>query len=112
MKDPRGEVWRMCQEFPLYEISNHGRVRSYYRGRWGTRKKDNLRILKTGRCRDQYRHVTLVRNKRKHTLLIQVLVAGAFLGPPPTGCRVIHLDGDRSNNSLKNLAYRNRSFKK
>lgn len=106
--DIPGEVWRLCLEFPKYEISNLGRVRSYYKGRWGTRKKNDARVLQTGKCRDQYEHVTLVRNKRKHTRLIQVLVTRAFLGDCPDGSRIVHCDGNRSNNSLKNLAYKKR----
>jgi hypothetical protein len=33
----------------------------------------------------------------------------AFVGPCPDGCEVSHLDGDKGNNALNNLAYESRA---
>jgi len=99
-----GEEWKQIDGFALYDVSNFGRVRSYYRGRWGHREEP--RILLPGKNRIDYRHVTLVRHKRKHTRLIHILVAQAFLGPMPEDHRLVHIDGDNSNNKLENLTYK------
>ena len=99
-----GEHWQTVEDFTAYEVSNLGRVRSYYRGRWGLR--DVARILLPAQDRIGYRHVTLARNKRKHTKLIHVLVAAAFLGPKPNNARLIHKDKNNSNNRVENLEYK------
>ena len=104
-----GEVWKQIDGFALYDVSNFGRVRSYYRGRWGHR--ETPRILLPGKNRIDYRHVTLVRHQRNHTHLIHLLVARAFLGPMPEHHRLDHIDGDNSNNKLENLTYKLRGKK-
>ena len=104
-----GEEWKQIDGFALYDVSNFGRVRSYYRGRWGHR--ETPRILLPGKNRIDYRHVTLVRHKRKYTHLIHLLVARAFLGPMPENHRLDHIVGDNSNNKLENLTYKLRGQK-
>ena len=44
-------------------------------------------------------------NARRRLVEVHLLVAEAFIGPRPDGAVVRHLDGDRKNNSVKNLAY-------
>lgn len=46
-----------------------------------------------------------VHNGRRATPYVHQLVAQAFLGPPPNGCEVGHLDGSRDNNRVENLAW-------
>ncbi|MEZ5993611.1 MAG: HNH endonuclease [Planctomycetota bacterium] len=41
---------------------------------------------------------------RHQTFLVHKLVVEAFRGPVPDGCEVHHVDGDKTNNSLSNLA--------
>ena len=100
----KGEQWRTVEHFTFYEVSNLGRVRSWYCGRW--RRRDEPRILLPAQDRIGYRHVSLVRNKRKHTKLIHVLVAAAFIGPKPEHKRVQHLDKNKTNNRVENLEYK------
>lgn len=86
-----------------YEVSGLGQVRSYVQpGRWG-RLLSKPRLLKpTLDPQTGYPRVQLGRGVRQ---AVHSLVAGAFIGPRPDGQQVRHLDGDRANPRLVNLAY-------
>lgn len=95
------EEWRPVVGFPDYFVSDHGRVRSthVWRGRHGA-------ILNGCLDRTGYRQVCLrPAGGGKKSVRVHVLVAQAFLGPRPAGHETRHLDGDKLNNQLKNLAY-------
>ncbi len=82
-----------------WDVSSQGRVRSIPRRR--TRGGELvLRVNKRG-----YLSVTLGREKHE----VHRLVALAFLGPRPEGMEVRHLDGERLNCRVDNLAYGTRS---
>lgn len=55
--------------------------------------------------RGGYLAVCMSGHGRQTTKSVHVLVALAFIGPRPVGAHVRHLDGDRMNNRLANLAY-------
>lgn len=100
------EEWRPIDLVPGYEISNQGRVRCLkpYAGHSGPR----LRRAVLGNR--GYLVVTLAGpNGQRVTRAIHSLVALAFIGPRPSGNDVRHLDGDRFNNTLANLAYGTRA---
>lgn len=110
------EKWRPVPGFEgLYEVSDCGRVRSYYvRGHSQTTKTP--RILSSAPDR-AYRTVNLrQRDGSSHTFRVHQIVALAFLGPAPTGMEVAHCNGIGSDNSLANLEYatpkRNHSHKR
>ena len=95
------EEWKQVEVDTRYEVSTHGRVR---RGE---------RILK-GVNLNGYRAVYIGGKKRK----VHRLVAMAFLELTPTSPRnivVMHLDDDKTNNSLSNLSvgrqYENMSYR-
>jgi len=90
-----GEQWLPIADFPDYEISDLGRVKSHKR-----KKPKILSPVKFG----PYLGLYLFKDKRKHVKYVHQLVAQAFLGPQ-LNLDVRHLDGDRSNNCLTNLAY-------
>ena len=78
----------------MVHVSNMGRVRTA-RG-----------VVHGGHVRDGYHRVTV--GKRSHTL--HVLVARAFLGPPPSAEHTVdHIDMDTSNNAASNLRWATRS---
>lgn len=95
--DPFAEEWRAIPDHPRYEVSSFGRVRSLV-GR-------EPRILRA-HLHYGYPTVTLTRQQKAK---VHQIVAVAFFGPRPEGMEVRHLDGDRANPRLDNLAYGTRS---
>ena len=85
-------------EFPGYYISSEGNVLS---DRSGKRTKLTP-SLRNGR----YLAVSLYSRKGdKKTRSIHVLVAEAFIGERPEGLQIRHLNGDKKDNRVENLAY-------
>lgn len=98
------EEWRKIplRDLPAwYEVSNLGRVRSLpYIDRRGWRRKEYL-----FRFRDAEINLTLVDGSAR-CFAVAALVLRAFVGPPPKGMRLSrHLDDDRTNNQVENLAW-------
>ncbi len=95
---PEVEQWRPIPGWEgLYQVSDHGRVRSLRTGK----------ILKAGMNR-RHRHVALCSGGGK-SFRVHRLVMEAFVGPLPEGMEVRHLDDDPDNNRLSNLVYGTRS---
>jgi len=107
------EIWKPIPGFPGYDVSDHGRVRSYYaRGGNGTGKKWHLsgtpqRNLSPSASRSEvgYLGIQLCANGNSRYTKIAPLVLLAFVGPCPDGMEVCHNDGDPKNNHLSNLRY-------
>lgn len=101
------ERWRPIADWPGYEVSDQGRVRSIERvilRRNGIRQTVRARILKqTWDMPGDVGHltVTVFRKRRK----VHRLVLTAFVGPAPDGHEGCHNDGDPSNNTLQNLRW-------
>ena len=100
------EQWRPVQGTQgRYEVSDHGRVRSHTRGRTtilaGTAQGAGYRAI----------GVTAEPGGKATTELVHRLIALTFLGEPPTPehTDVRHLDGNKDNNRLENLAWGTRS---
>lgn len=74
------EVWNPLEDFPDYEISTHGRVRSYKSQRGRSLKP---RILTISRQRD-LPVVWLRRDSNTYLRRIDKLVLETFVGHPPT----------------------------
>lgn len=90
------ERWLPVEDFPGYEVSNLGMIRSLKRGIGGP---TILRPNKGG-------SVTLRRDGKNVSMKVHRLVLLTFHGPAPEGkplCR--HLDDDTSNCRLSNLAW-------
>ena len=88
-----GEEWKAVSETHDYEISSMGRVRR------------KTRILKTSCDNGGYRVVGLKYQSRLKQKAVHRLVAEAFLPRQADMPIVNHLDGDKTNNSLKNLEW-------
>lgn len=99
----------------LYEVSDHGRVRSLDRTITGILSRGHLmtydrpfpgRILKS-RLAKNARHitVTLCRDGMEQTVTLHSLVLGAFVGPRPADMWGLHWDDNPSNNRLDNLRW-------
>lgn len=87
----------------LYEVSDEGSVRSL--PRQTTRGLLGGRTLKTAPGANRYPRVTLSNGPRRRDELVHVLVMAAFVGPCPAGMEIRHLNGNRLDARLANLAY-------
>ena len=89
------ENWRPVVGWEgIYEVSDLGRVRRAGRG-----------VLTGGIDRYGYRFVDLNDHGRRQSARVHRLVGDAYLGPLPDGLETRHLNGDRTDNRLANLAY-------
>lgn len=94
---------RRVPEFPGYLVSRDGTVWSF--PRQGARGG----VAATHINRYGYPSVRLWRDNRTITRTVHRLVGAAYLGPLPEGYETRHLDGDRTNPRLENLAYGTKS---
>ena len=93
------EIWRIHPELINYEISDLGRVKRISGGHGAVIG----RILKSHpNVRNGYYSVQLGRGIRRK---IHSLVLEAFISIRPKGKCARHLDSDKSNNKLSNLAW-------
>lgn len=109
------EAWRSIEGFEgVYEVSDHGRVRSLDRVVEQTNQHTSYsyvvagKILKGGiYVHDGYAQhsIGLHWKGRRQPFLISRLVAHAFLGHRPEGRVVAHNDGNPLNNHVDNLRY-------
>lgn len=103
------ETWKPIAAADGYEVSDHGRVRSWRR--WGGRfitpgLATTPRLLSLKTDRDGYSIASLSIGGRLRYIRVHRLVALAFIGEPPAGKNEVrHLDGDPTNNAPGNLAW-------
>lgn len=91
------EIWRTISEYPSYEVSNLGRIRT----------KKTGRIRKTVINKNNgYEMVMFYDDSVKaHNLYVHRLVCAAFLPNPNGYTDVDHQDGNRANNVITNLRF-------
>jgi hypothetical protein len=118
------EEWLDIAEWPGYQVSNLGRVKSLARisnrfsPRWNCESpisvKEKIRkqckfygIDRHGKKRPKPAAmiVGIVQNKKSITQYVHILVLNAFTGPCPPGMEGCHSNGDATNNRLDNLRW-------
>lgn len=93
------EKWKTIKNFPDYEISNHGNVRS-------KRTKGKTVYLKLGYHYKGYRIVFLYREKNKdYKCFVHRLVAEMFIENIEEHPIVNHKDLNKANNHISNLEW-------
>ncbi len=94
------EIWRNIPGFPDYQASNLGRIRSFKSGEWKV-------LRQTPHSKTGYLVVSLRRDGKYFARSVHRLIAAAFLGKA-NGQDVNHTNGDKHDNSIKNLEYLSR----
>lgn len=97
--------WRICPDFPDYEVSNYGGVR---RCKVCTRNRKSFegKVLKPKIDSKGYQQYTLFKDCKKYYLTGHKLVAITYIGLPLNKSLMIaHLDGNKSNNFVGNLKW-------
>jgi hypothetical protein len=91
------EPWLPVAEYPLYEVSNSGRVRNVH----------TERILKPAPNSKGYLCVLLYQGSKRNrrSFLVHRLVAQAFLPNPSNLPQVNHLNGQKRDNRVLNLEW-------
>lgn len=108
-----GEIWMPISGYVgLYEVSNHGRIRSVDRIQdlpnchgWISPRHDKGRIFKPTDNGHGYLIVQLRKDGKRKNHYVHRLVAGAFLEKPDGKDGVNHIDRDRQNNMVTNLEW-------
>lgn len=100
MEQKTNEQWRTVKDFPLYEVSNQGRVRSNVFGK--------EKILKPATSKLGYKTVSLTKEKGtsvSYTKQVHRLVAEVFIPNPEEKTHIDHIDTNPSNNCVENLRW-------
>lgn len=104
------EEWVVIPGFPFFEITREGAVRSIPRV---TMRSTGPQIV-TGRVLKQWKRagyptVKLLRGKVDAVAAVHRLLMLTFVGEPPPGMEVRHLNGVRDDYRLENLAWGTRT---
>jgi hypothetical protein len=110
-EDPKNEPeepeerWLPVVGWEGYDVSDLGRVRSWWNRKARLCLNREPRIRKLTLHVEGYMHVGLSSNRIQRGHKVHRLVLEAFVGPCPEGMQCRHLDGNPSNNRLENLCW-------
>lgn len=105
------ESWKQIPGFDGYEVSDLGRVRSFWIMGCRARIGDTPRIMQAVLNRRDGRLKVNLRcdSMKRQSFVIASLVWLAFRGERPTGMEIDHIDNNRLNDHLSNLRLATRS---
>ena len=96
MKETDEEIWKPITDFPNYEVSSKGRVKSKYK---------NI-IMKLQKTYAGYLKICLKNNEGKYlSCSAHRLVAKEFIDNPENKPTVDHIDKNKQNNCVSNLRW-------
>ena len=93
------EVWKDIEDYPNYQVSNLGRIKSIPR----VRTKGG--ILKQEIDKMGYLKVYLMKDNKGHLVSTHRIVAKVFISNPDNLPQVNHIDGNKTNNKVENLEW-------
>ena len=93
------EIWKDIDDYPNYQISNYGRVKSI------PRKRVKGKLLTPSRSNCGYLKIYLMKDRKGYLVSIHRLVAKAFIPNPNNLPEVNHIDGNKENNCVDNLEW-------
>lgn len=95
------ELWLDISGYEnLYQVSNHGRIKSLNYRRTGKEQ-----ILKQATNKDGYKFVSLRKNGKGKTFTVHRLVAKAFIPIIENKVEINHIDCNKTNNCVSNLEW-------
>lgn len=97
----KNEIWKSIPEYPNYQISNLGRVKSL--------ASTTPMIRKIELNRGGYQHVKLRRDGKNKLVRVHRLVANSFVPNLNHFDQIDYIDGDKQNNNFKNLRWCSKS---
>lgn len=89
------ETWVPCADYPLYEVSDAGRLRRTGKGKPLSPYRNGSGYLVAKLCRDGK-----CTSRTVHRTVLE-----SFVGPRPEGMEARHLDGCQENCALGNLVW-------
>jgi hypothetical protein len=95
------EIWKDIKNWPFHQISNRGRVLVLPGATVAGRCIVKMELRKLTRRPDGY----IIVRQGYNSLYVHSLVLTAFVGAPRPGYEARHLNGDPSDNRLKNLMW-------
>ena len=99
------EEWRFIKGYEgIYEVSNHGIVRSVTRKLPDGRTRKGI-VLRPYIDEDGYKHVSLCKNGKMKHFIVHRLVAESFVDNPMNLPQVNHKDETKDNNRYDNLEW-------
>jgi len=99
------EDWQKIRNNPHYEVSDHGRVRSWKNGAHGIGNKYRI-IKQQSKANGYYKIVSLQVNKKSKPFFVHKLVLENFICLAPTDKhQCAHNDGNSTNNHVSNLRW-------
>ena len=100
------EIWKDIENYNgLYQVSNHGRVKSLERKVPNQNRIYSERILKPEKPKCGYLYCALCKDGFARHIRVHRLVAFAFIPNPYNKPQVNHKDGNKQNNSADNLEW-------
>lgn len=107
------EIWKTIEDFPEYEVSNFGNIRSIDRdftdslGRLYHKKGQLIKITYQKDKKSEYKQamVHIWSNGKDYRLIVSRLVAKTFIPNPNNYPQINHKDENSLNNNVDNLEW-------